>query len=89
MGSPPWPSTHGPKLAAKVYPSVVLRSSAVAGNCVQTTFMNLLSGDLTPTSGESRRSHKLRIGRYAQVGGALCMEHHPAHTGLGDLIMHI
>ncbi len=33
----------------------------------KTTFMNLLSGDLEPVGGESRRSHKLRIGRYAQV----------------------
>lgn len=40
------------------------RGSGVA----QTTFMNLLSGDLVPSTGESRRSHKLRIGRYAQVG---------------------
>ncbi|KAF5839706.1 P-loop containing nucleoside triphosphate hydrolase protein [Dunaliella salina] len=32
----------------------------------KTTFMNLLSGDLEPVGGESRRSHKLRIGRYAQ-----------------------
>ena len=28
--------------------------------------MNLLAGDLTPTAGEQRRSHKLRVGRYAQ-----------------------
>lgn len=28
--------------------------------------MNLLAGDLTPTEGEQRRSHKLRVGRYAQ-----------------------
>ena len=27
---------------------------------------NLLAGDLEPTSGDSRRSHKLRIGRYSQ-----------------------
>jgi ABC-type Mn2+/Zn2+ transport system ATPase subunit len=32
----------------------------------KTTLMNLLSGDLVPNVGESRRSHKLRIGRYAQ-----------------------
>ena len=32
----------------------------------KTTLMNLLAGDLTPTSGEQRRSHALRIGRYAQ-----------------------
>lgn len=32
----------------------------------KTTFMNLLSGDLQPTRGETLRSHKLRIGRYAQ-----------------------
>lgn len=32
----------------------------------KTTFMNLLSGELKPVGGESRRSHKLRIGRYAQ-----------------------
>ncbi|KAG1675121.1 hypothetical protein FOA52_003344 [Chlamydomonas sp. UWO 241] len=32
----------------------------------KTTLMNLLSGDLVPTAGEQRRSHKLRIGRYAQ-----------------------
>ncbi len=35
--------------------------------CAQTTFMNLMSGDLIPNLGQSRRSHKLRIGRYAQV----------------------
>ena len=28
--------------------------------------MNLLAGDLNPTQGEQRRSHKLRVGRYAQ-----------------------
>jgi ATP-binding cassette subfamily F protein 1 len=28
--------------------------------------MNLLAGDLEPTKGDSRRSHKLRIGRYSQ-----------------------
>ncbi len=28
--------------------------------------MNLLSGDIEPVHGEGRRSHKLRIGRYAQ-----------------------
>ena len=28
--------------------------------------MNLVAGDLTPTEGEQRRSHKLRVGRYAQ-----------------------
>ncbi|KAG2501866.1 hypothetical protein HYH03_000364 [Edaphochlamys debaryana] len=32
----------------------------------KTTLMNLLSGDIDPVTGESRRSHKLRIGRYAQ-----------------------
>ena len=32
----------------------------------KTTLMNLLAGDLTPTSGEQRRSHALRVGRYAQ-----------------------
>mmetsp|Transcript_17779 Transcript_17779/g.53537 ORF Transcript_17779/g.53537 Transcript_17779/m.53537 type:complete len:803 (+) Transcript_17779:248-2656(+) len=32
----------------------------------KTTLMNLLAGDLEPTHGESRRSQKLRIGRYAQ-----------------------
>ncbi|PNW88567.1 hypothetical protein CHLRE_01g034950v5 [Chlamydomonas reinhardtii] len=32
----------------------------------KTTLMNLLSGDIVPVTGESRRSHKLRIGRYAQ-----------------------
>ncbi|WIA09051.1 hypothetical protein OEZ85_008465 [Tetradesmus obliquus] len=41
---------------------------AIAGpnGAGKTTLMNLLSGDLEPTSGESRRSHKLRIGRYNQ-----------------------
>jgi ATP-binding cassette, subfamily F, member 1 len=34
----------------------------------KTTFMNLMSGDLIPTAGDSRRSQKLRIGRYSQVG---------------------
>jgi ATP-binding cassette subfamily F protein 1 len=32
----------------------------------KTTLMNLLAGDLAPTSGEQRRSHALRVGRYAQ-----------------------
>lgn len=32
----------------------------------KTTLMNLLAGDLEPTTGDSRRSQKLRIGRYAQ-----------------------
>eukprot|EP00878_Enallax_costatus_P012163 GHUV01012701.1.p1 GENE.GHUV01012701.1~~GHUV01012701.1.p1 ORF type:complete len:619 (+),score=239.98 GHUV01012701.1:878-2734(+) len=41
---------------------------AIAGpnGAGKTTLMNLLSGDLEPTAGESRRSHKLRIGRYNQ-----------------------
>lgn len=44
----------------------------------KTTFMNLLSGDLEPSSGESRRSHKLRIGRYAQhFVDALSMDVNP------------
>ena len=44
----------------------------------KTTLMNLLSGDLVPSSGESRRSHKLRIGRYAQhFVDALNMEDNP------------
>lgn len=44
----------------------------------QTTFMNLMSGDLIPCSGESRRSHKLRIGRYAQhFVDALSMDVNP------------
>lgn len=32
----------------------------------KTTLMNLLAGDLEPTNGEQRKSHKLRIGRYNQ-----------------------
>jgi ATP-binding cassette subfamily F protein 1 len=32
----------------------------------KSTLMNLLAGDLEPTKGDSRRSHKLRIGRYSQ-----------------------
>ena len=32
----------------------------------KSTLMNLLAGDLEPTAGDSRRSHKLRIGRYSQ-----------------------
>ena len=32
----------------------------------KSTLMNLLAGDIEPTSGTSRRSQKLRIGRYAQ-----------------------
>ena len=47
-------------------PSVYPPSCPPAG---KSTLMNLLAGDLTPTSGEQRRSHKLRVGRYAQVGG--------------------
>eukprot|EP00775_Hariotina_reticulata_P013703 gene13703-13825_t len=41
---------------------------AIAGpnGAGKTTLMNLLSGDLEPSDGESRRSHKLRIGRYNQ-----------------------
>ena len=44
----------------------------------KTTLMNLLSGDLAPTAGDSRRSHKLRIGRYAQhFVDALSMDVNP------------
>ena len=32
----------------------------------KTTLMNLLAGDLEPSHGEQRKSHKLRIGRYNQ-----------------------
>lgn len=32
----------------------------------KTTLMNLLSGDIAPSTGDFRKSHKLRIGRYAQ-----------------------
>jgi len=32
----------------------------------KTTLMNLLGGELEPTSGWSKRSHRLRIGRYSQ-----------------------
>jgi ATP-binding cassette subfamily F protein 1 len=32
----------------------------------KSTLMNLLAGDLEPTQGDSRRSQKLRIGRYSQ-----------------------
>ena len=32
----------------------------------KSTLMNLLAGDLNPTEGESRRSQKLRVGRYSQ-----------------------
>ncbi|KNA10735.1 hypothetical protein SOVF_141680 [Spinacia oleracea] len=32
----------------------------------KSTLLNLLAGDLSPTEGESRRSQKLRIGRYSQ-----------------------
>ncbi len=47
----------------------------------KTTLMNLLSGDIDPVSGESRRSHKLRIGRYAQVGPCDSRSTVPAHLG--------
>ena len=32
----------------------------------KSTLLNLLAGDIEPTSGEFRKSHKLRIGRYSQ-----------------------
>jgi ATP-binding cassette subfamily F protein 1 len=32
----------------------------------KTTLMNLLAGDLEPSHGEQRKSHKLRVGRYNQ-----------------------
>ena len=32
----------------------------------KTTLLNLVAGDLEPTDGEQRKSHKLRIGRYNQ-----------------------
>jgi ATP-binding cassette subfamily F protein 1 len=32
----------------------------------KSTLLNLLAGDLSPTAGEQRRSHKLRVGRYSQ-----------------------
>ena len=44
----------------------------------KTTLMNLLAGDLTPTTGEQRRSHSLRVGRYAQhFVDALTMDETP------------
>ncbi|GBF96295.1 ABC transporter F family member [Raphidocelis subcapitata] len=44
----------------------------------KTTLMNLLSGDLEPTAGESRRSPKLRVGRYNQhFVDALSMDVNP------------
>jgi ATP-binding cassette subfamily F protein 1 len=44
----------------------------------KTTLMNLLAGDIEPTQGEFRKSHKLRIGRYAQhFVDALDMETNP------------
>ena len=44
----------------------------------KTTLMNLLAGDLEPTTGEQRRSHALRVGRYAQhFVDALQMEETP------------
>ncbi|EEF35151.1 ATP-dependent transporter, putative [Ricinus communis] len=43
------------------------RVSIVGANGVgKSTLLNLLAGDLVPTEGEVRRSHKLRIGRYSQ-----------------------
>lgn len=41
---------------------------AIAGpnGAGKSTLMNLIAGDLTPVSGESRRNRKLRVGRYAQ-----------------------
>lgn len=44
----------------------------------KSTLMNLLAGDLEPTSGDSRRSHKLRIGRYSQhFVDVLAMDENP------------
>lgn len=44
----------------------------------KTTLMNLLSGYLEPSNGEFRKSHKLRIGKYAQhFVEALSMEETP------------
>ena len=44
----------------------------------KSTLMNLLAGDLEPTSGESRRSHALRIGRYSQhFVDVLAMDENP------------
>ncbi|KAK9818657.1 hypothetical protein WJX74_010026 [Apatococcus lobatus] len=44
----------------------------------KSTLMNLLAGDLQPTVGESRRSHTLRVGRYAQhFVDALSMDDSP------------
>ena len=44
----------------------------------KSTLMNLLAGDLEPTQGDSRRSHKLRIGRYSQhFVDVLAMDENP------------
>eukprot|EP00884_Botryococcus_braunii_P021886 jgi/Botrbrau1/8381/Bobra.0237s0004.1 len=44
----------------------------------KTTLMNLLAGDLQPTQGDARRSHALRVGRYAQhFVDALQMDENP------------
>lgn len=71
---------------------IVMSSSSVAwgitGNTPpalagKSTLMNLLAGDLTPTEGEQRRSHKLRVGRYAQASGAVGGRENRAVTGRG------
>ena len=47
----------------------------------KSTLMNLLAGDLEPTAGDSRRSHKLRIGRYSQhFVDVLSMDENPCST---------
>ncbi|KAK9820427.1 hypothetical protein WJX72_010224 [[Myrmecia] bisecta] len=44
----------------------------------KTTLMNLLAGDLVPTAGDQRKSHTLRVGRYAQhFVDALVMDENP------------
>uniref|UniRef100_A0AB38Z7E3 ABC transporter F family member n=1 Tax=Paeonia suffruticosa TaxID=45171 RepID=A0AB38Z7E3_PAESU len=46
----------------------------------KSTLLNLLAGDLVPTEGESRRSQKLRIGRYSQhFVDLLTMSETPVH----------
>ena len=58
------PAAHPlPRLLPDLPPPLPCAPRRPAG---KSTLMNLLAGDLTPTQGEQRRSHKLRVGRYAQ-----------------------
>ena len=51
----------------------------------KSTFLKLLMGDLTPTSGESRRNNRLKLGRFDQHSG----EHLTADESPAEYLMRL